>query len=334
MSNRFVPLAAIAALVLVHSAQAGDPAISCESGKLKVAGKYVSCVLAAESKAVKASTSADYGKCTSKFSLLWEKSEAKGAGVCPGGEGDENDIQNFLDACSVSVADTLAGGTLPMDVVSCNDLLDTCTGDLATCGGDLSTCDGDLATCLADPPSQPLKTGQTTCYNGTGAVIACAGTGQDGDLQIGVARNFTDNGDGTVSDSVTGLMWEKISDDGSIHDKDTTYTWADAFATKIPTLNSTSFAGYNDWRVPNMNELETLRNAGTFSVATYSAFNTGCAAACTVLTCSCTASAVYWSSTTYAPNPTNAWIVNFFDGFVLNPSKANIYYVRAVRTGA
>ena len=64
-------------------------------------------------------------------------------------------------------------------------------------------------------PAQPLKTGQTTAY----------GTGSDGDLQKGASRSFTDNGDGTITDNTTGLMWEKKSDDGSIHDKDNTYTW-------------------------------------------------------------------------------------------------------------
>lgn len=99
-------------------------------------------------------------------------------------------------------------------------------------------------------PAQPLKTGQTTCYDSSGTVIACSGTGQDGELQKGVARSFTDNGDGTVTDNVSGLMWEKISDDDSIHDKDTTYTWTNAFASKVAMLNSSSFAGHNDWRVP------------------------------------------------------------------------------------
>ena len=33
--------------------------------------------------------------------------------------------------------------------------------------------------------SRPLKTGQTTCWNASGTVIACAGTDQDGDLRRG-----------------------------------------------------------------------------------------------------------------------------------------------------
>ena len=46
------------------------------------------------------------------------------------------------------------------------------------------------------------------------------------------------------------------------------------------------------------------------------AFNAGCAAACTVLTCSCTGAGVYWSSSSYAAAPANAWAVDFGGGAV------------------
>src|SRR3990172_5700801 len=56
------------------------------------------------------------------------------------------------------------------------------------------------------------KTGQTTCYDSAGNVIACTGTGQDGEIQAGVpwpSPRFMDNGDGTVTDNLTGLIWLK-----------------------------------------------------------------------------------------------------------------------------
>jgi hypothetical protein len=165
--------------------------------------------------------------------------------------------------------------------------------------------------------------------------MPCAGTGQDGELQKGLARAYVDNGDGTITDTKTGLMWEKLSDDGSIHDKDTTYTWANAFATKVAALNGGGgFAGYTDWRVPNVNELESIVNYGAVNPAVSPAFNTGCVASCTVTSCSCTQSTNYWSSTTSQNTPFYAWYVYFLAGSVNNGNKANNGYVRAVRGGS
>jgi hypothetical protein len=130
-------------------------------------------------------------------------------------------------------------------------------------------------------------------------------------------------------------MWEKLSDDGSIHDKDDKYTWADAFATKVAALNSGSFAGYTDWRVPNVNELLSLVNRGGVNPAVNAAFNTGCFTGCTVTTCSCTQSDTYWSSTTYQGGwpygPTHAWLVYFVNGHQSINVKSNGLCVRAVR---
>jgi hypothetical protein len=61
-------------------------------------------------------------------------------------------------------------------------------------------------------PAPVLQTGQDTCYGAGGGVIDCAGTGQDGELQTGLAwpaARFVDNGDQTVTDSLTGLIWTK-----------------------------------------------------------------------------------------------------------------------------
>lgn len=178
------------------------------------------------------------------------------------------------------------------------------------------------------------KTGQTSCYDSSGLPTACPGTGQDGQLQKGAARSFTDNGDGTVTDNLTGLMWEKQSDDDGIHDKDNTYTWGNTFALKVAALNAEAFAGYRDWRVPNVVELESLRNFGTTHPSTFAAFNNNCTQACTVLTCSCTRSHLYWSSSTYLNTPTQAWFVGFSVGYTYMDYKANNYGLRAVRAGA
>ena len=80
---------------------------------------------------------------------------------------------------------------------------------------------------------------------------------------------------------------EKLSDDNSIHDKDTTYSWAQASTSKVAALNSASFGGHNDWRVPNRFELDTLVDLGVSAPSTYSVFNDGCSGGCNGVTCSC-----------------------------------------------
>ncbi|HEY2775881.1 MAG TPA: DUF1566 domain-containing protein [Candidatus Binatia bacterium] len=187
---------------------------------------------------------------------------------------------------------------------------------------------------LVCPASGGLpSTGQTTCYDAAGNGISCIGTGQDGELQRGGDRTFTDNGDGTITDDATGLMWEKLSADASIHDVGSTWTWTDAVASKIATLNSDNFAGHHDWRLPNEFELYTLVDLGAPPPSTYPEFN-ACMAGCTVETCNCTSSTVYWSSTTYAVKTSNAWGINFVGGPTNNVGKADLYNVRAVRGGS
>jgi hypothetical protein len=176
--------------------------------------------------------------------------------------------------------------------------------------------------------------GQTTCWDSSGTVVACPQTGQDGDIRGGAPLAYVDNGDGTITDLNTGLSWEKKSDDGSIHDKDTTYTWNDAFAVHVATLNTMRFAGHNDWRLPNAKELQSLINYENVNPTVSPQFNTGCAfPGCTVLTCSCTTGADYWSSTSNANFPSNAWEVDFFAGFVRAADKTGGNFVRAVRGG-
>jgi Protein of unknown function (DUF1566) len=227
-----------------------------------------------------------------------------------------------------AVATAVAGGALP-----------TCPADLATCQSDLGTCQADLATCLATPQGQLLKTGQTQCWDSGGGPIACAGTGQDGELQKGLARAYVDNGDGTITGTNTGLTWEKLSDDGSIHDEGNFYPWNDAFAVKVATLNTTAFAGHTDWRVPNQFELYSLVNLGAENPAMSSAFNMGCVPGCTVLRCSCplTESVGHWSSSAYQPHPQEVWEVIFFNGSVGisdRPVGIGGNIVRAVRGGS
>jgi hypothetical protein len=356
---RVIDWTAAAALVLLGAgmAQAVTPADKCESDKNKQAGKYAYCRQKAEASFAStgdgAARTAGLQKCLDKYALKWPAIESKAGGTCPS-VSDQATIQGAIDTHTTSVATALAGGTLPDcdgDLLTCQGDLSTCTSDLGTCAGDLTTCQndlgtaqidlatcqGDLATCQTAPQGQRLKTGQTTCFFGapTYAVIPCAGTGQDGELQKGLARAYVDNGDGTITDTKTGLMWEKLSDDGSIHDKDNIYTWANAFAVKIAGLNAGGgFAGHTDWRLPNRAELESLLDLGEVNRAVSPAFNTGCVASCTVTSCSCTQSNGLWSSTTYQNSPGSAWFVSFYDGYVYYAGKTLSGDVRAVRGGS
>jgi hypothetical protein len=180
-----------------------------------------------------------------------------------------------------------------------------------------------------DLPCPPPPTGQTACSDTTGALVDCAGTGQDAEAAGGAGRRFTDNGDGTIRDEDTGLVWERLEDDGGIHDWNNLYTWEEAFG-KVADLNAAAFAGHEDWRLPNRFELETLVNLGASSPATHSRFWRDCFLGCS--DCSCTRSSFYWSSTTWHPDRRAAWCMSFTDGGTDLDLKATArHYVRAVR---
>lgn len=188
-------------------------------------------------------------------------------------------------------------------------------------GGDL-TCSGncafDLNSCFSGTFS---KTGQTLSVQ----------AGDDGDIQAGPEFSYTDNGDGTITDNNTGFTWEKMSDDGSIHDINNLYNWADAFAVHIATLNSTNFGGHNDWRLPNRHELQSLVNAGVATPAVSPEFNDDCVVGCSILECSCTVDNPHWTSTTHVTSNSTAWVVIFEQGISNTQAKTATRKVRAVR---
>jgi len=117
----------------------------------------------------------------------------------------------------------------------------------------------------AAAPVDLPKTGQTTCYSTAGTLIDCAATGQDGDIQAGTdwpSPRFTDHGNGTITDNLTGLMW--LQDGKLLWYGQNPPVWALALS-KVDTLNTNTYpqgAGdYNDWRLPNAIELHSLNNA-------------------------------------------------------------------------
>ena len=347
--SRFENIAAVSAaataLWTAVALAAATPAEKCEAAKLSAAGKYGACRLGAEKKAVLKAIAPDYTKCDAKYTTAWGKAETKYGGACPS-SGDQAAIQTQVTQDGAAVAAELAGAPLcgngainPEEQCDGSNLNGNTCATLGYSGGTLAcngSCQFNTAGCI---PAGVLQTGQTQCDQGAGTLGACPGspTGQDAALGKGVARSYTDNGDGTITDNTTGLMWEKLSQDGTIHDYTTSYTWHTAFTTKIDGLNAGSgFAGHTDWRLPNVNELQSLSNYGLASPAIDPAFNMNCAALCTVTSCSCTQSNHYWSSTTKQAVPNNAWLVGFGDGGagldVKEPSRNNIYNLRGWMT--
>ncbi len=168
-----------------------------------------------------------------------------------------------------------------------------------------------------DMPYELPKTGQTASY----------ASGDDGHLQAGnewPSPRFTDNGDGTIKDNLTGLIW--LKDGGCLNKK-----WDDALKA-IVDLNTNPgayncieySAGYSDWRLPNIKELESLISYGTPDTSVW--LNTeGFLNA---------ASSKYWTSTTYLNKGSYTWVVNMKKGDMSYSSKKSKYRVLPVRGGS
>ena len=156
---------------------------------------------------------------------------------------------------------------------------------------------------------------------------------EDGTTQRGVAwpvPRFTDQGNGTVRDNLTRLIWLKNAN--ALWDR----TWAQALtdcatlASGKADLTDNSTAG--QWRLPSIRELESLVCARYAYAPTLSdAQGTGPWTAGNPF--SSVQSAVYWSSTSYASDTGVAWFVSFSHGYVDNGGKTSTFYVWPVRGG-
>ena len=119
---------------------------------------------------------------------------------------------------------------------------------------------------------------------------------------------FIDNGDGTVTDGATGLMWAK--DDSGVDAPDG-LNWEEALAW-VATRNAAGYLGHDDWRLPNVKELQSIVDytrspATTASAAIDPVFNA------TAITNEAGAAdyAFYWSGTTHASvmgGPSGAYV--------------------------
>ncbi len=176
---------------------------------------------------------------------------------------------------------------------------------------------------LSGIPAIP-KTGQTTCYDAAGNVINCAGTGQDGEIQAGVAwpnpRFILGTGAETecITDNLTGLMWPR---NGNIPGG--TRTWQEALDYIASINNGAGLCGYSDWVLPNINELLSLVNVDESNTAswlnTQEFYNFQ--------------SNIYWSSTTGVDAASLAWMAIMSYGGSDDHPKNNSYFVLPTRSG-
>ena len=162
------------------------------------------------------------------------------------------------------------------------------------------------------------KTGQVTEYQ----------AGDDGTYEAGWLKGRlnannrtrfsaeTRGGDDIVLDRATGLMWAADGDEAGCNNG-ATLTWAAA----ITYANGLTFAGFTDWRVPNINEIFSISNAALASpsIAEPPFSNT--------------VNGIYWSSTTRVGIATQAWAMYFTNIFTSVEDKVDSHYLRCVRKG-
>ena len=229
----------------------------------------------------------------------------------------------ILAALSITMAAVIGTGS----TAQANN--DTNQPDTYTSGSSLSTA---AAYTIVD-------TGQEKCYDDQGQ-ISCptegeAFYGQDGQYS-GSQTNYVDNGDGTVTDLTTGLMWQQTPD---LDNKST-------FSEAVAGADSFDLAGYEDWRLPTIKELYSLMD---FSGSTYQQvpyINTGYfdfvygdeSSGERMI------DAQYWSSTEYIGTTMNGshtvFGVNFADGRIKGYGTSNprggemTQFVRYVRGNA
>jgi hypothetical protein len=147
-------------------------------------------------------------------------------------------------------------------------------------------------------------------------------------------NRWCDNGDGTVTDLTTCLVWLQKADWGGLKKwedcsaaHDDARTRAGILYDGLPSgdagLSDGSVAG--DWRLPTKEELDGLVNGTPLLRCT--------SGPCDLYGFTGVQSNDYWSSTTFAFFTEGAWVVSMFDGNVFAPNKAFTRYVWPVRGG-
>jgi len=271
--------------------------------------------------------------------LVGQPIDAKSLGaLCAGfgGDGAIETVEEWLDcvvAAHWSAAATAVGTQYPRSLQWLSSLRPAmnASAGASEAVAALDRLSAEIEAQGSEPRTASLPaTGQTESY----------APGDDGALRIGAPLRFRDNGDGTVTDESTGLVWEKKGDDGGLHDKDRAFAWEPGegslweWIAAVNAEGAAGFAGKSDWRVPNRKELESIVDASRLNPALPAAFSSSCAPGCKPTICSCTATLLhYWTSTSVAAAPGEfAWSMLPSSGAVqAGARKTALGHVRAVR---
>jgi hypothetical protein len=169
---------------------------------------------------------------------------------CANGIDDDQDGDTDCDDADC------AGGPACFEA-NCGDNVDN-DGD-----GDTDCDDADCAVtldCLGSTGVLP-DTSQTACQDENGVVIDCASVSACNGLQDSLTDNgcdaaarFVDNMDGTVSDTCTGLLWLKAFKDATVIGQPLWCTTLEL----VEQFNDDEFGGFDDWRLPNIRELQSI----------------------------------------------------------------------------
>jgi hypothetical protein len=185
---------------------------------------------------------------------------------------------------------------------------------------------GQTGAATGSPTHVLPVTDQTICYSTSGSITSCTGTGQDANLQKGVARSYTDNANGTITDNVTGLVWQKCSSGQTGSDcsggSATQMDWSDALT--YCNSNTAGLPG-SGWYLPNSNQLFSLTDLGASSPPYINQTYFPNSPTTDV------SGGTYWSNSAYQVSPNGAWSLSLTTFFFSGIDKGTLINVRCVR---
>jgi formylglycine-generating enzyme required for sulfatase activity len=152
------------------------------------------------------------------------------------------------------------------------------------------------------PKSETISAGGTKRFHARAVRVATAATA--------LTSRFKDNGDSTVTDQSTGLVWQKFP-------AGSTMVWEDA----LKYGEALAQGGFTDWRIPNIKELQSLNDETLLNPSVDRTFFPGFAVG------------KFWSSTTQFNATTRAWYMDFQYGIATYELKTTAFYIICVRGG-